>query len=203
MAGNMEKGKWVLTGSGILAGVILCFIIFYGKTAGNERRVSPGIKCVKTNIAMRYAHALQEGNAEEVIRLTAWMQERLDYVRITQGTQEALLQARKELIRKITERKIEENKLTAEGVEDKYLFAPGTQLELVSEDEGRDDLAFRVKKRYWIRITYPFRERALMNMDGHPIRSLVVGLNISDKDKILKAGIRGNTDIDYESIVVY
>ena len=148
-------------------------------------------------LAMRYALAVQNGNAEEVLRLVAWMNERL---RRTDPSKRDSVTA--DLERRMLDRSAEGNQMRPEGVCDQYVFAPGATLETLEEDEGRSDLSEPVAKRVWIRVTYPSPHRALLNSEGMPIHSLEVGVNISTEGLVLKAGVLGNVDIDEDSLLM-
>lgn len=153
-----------------------------------------------SSVAWRYALAVRDSNCAEVIRMTLWMNERLDRVRAAHGDSEELEAAREALCRQIVHRAVEGNQLTAEGVEDQYIFAPGVELHLVGMDEGAAGLRRPVAERSWIRVTYPNRRRALRDQEGQPIRSIVVGVNVSQDGYVLKAGFIGNLDVDRDSI---
>ncbi|MFO7774229.1 MAG: hypothetical protein R6W89_00385 [Candidatus Hydrogenedentota bacterium] len=153
-----------------------------------------------SSVAWRYALAVRDSNCAEVTRMTLWMNERLDRVRAAHGDSEELEAARQALCRQITHRAIEGNQLTAEGVEAQYIFAPGVDLELIGVDKGTAGLKRPVAERSWIRVTYPHRGRALRDDEGRPIRSIVVGINVSQDGYILKAGVIGNLEVDRESI---
>ncbi|MFP4192230.1 MAG: hypothetical protein ACLFU6_09190 [Candidatus Hydrogenedentota bacterium] len=153
-----------------------------------------------SSVAWRYALAVRDNNCAEVIRMTLWMNERLDGVRAAHGDSEELEAAWKALCRRISLRAIEGNQLTAEGVEDPYIFAPGVDLELMGVDKGAAGLKRPVAERSWIKVTYPDQGRALRDDEGRPIRSIVVGINVSQDGYILKAGVIGNLEVDRESI---
>lgn len=170
------------------------------QTKGTARSLQDESGTPLSSVAWRYALAVRGNNCAEVIRMTLWMNERLDRVRAAHGDSEELDAARKALCRQITHRAIEANQLTAEGVDDQYVFAPGVELELVGIDDGAAGLKRPVAERSWIRVTYPNRRRALRDDDGRPIRSVVVGVNVSQDGYILKAGFIGNLEVDRESI---
>lgn len=155
---------------------------------------------LRNGIAMRYARALQQGDYDEAIRMTLWMQDRLRYVRMGSDEPETVEAARRELKRSLARRALEDNHLRAEGVEDQYVFAPGARLELIRVEEGRDDLERPAKECAWIRVTYPGASNALRDETGVPIRSLAVGVNVSADGYILKSGIIGNLEVDRDSI---
>ncbi len=150
--------------------------------------------------AWRYARALQEGACEDVVEMTLWMQERLKRVAAMSDSADAVQEARAALCAEVGVREPAGNQLTGEGIEDKYVFAPGATLEVVAVDAGQEDLAAPVKERVWIRVTYPSRMHALRDSASLPIRSLTVGVNVSEQDQILKANIVGNVEVYTESI---
>ncbi|MFO7977002.1 MAG: hypothetical protein R6V12_20515 [Candidatus Hydrogenedentota bacterium] len=154
--------------------------------------------------ATRYARALQEGRADEVIRMTHWMQKRLQRVRLSCSAPADEEGARAELRRDILTRTLEGNRLRPEGVKDKYIFAPGAKLSVVGSDKGEHlcdgALSCPVKERTWLRVVYPNPVTALRDEMGRPIRSIVVGVNISDEGYVVKAGVLGNLEIRYDTI---
>lgn len=154
--------------------------------------------------AVCYALALQEGRADDVISMTYWMQERLKRVRMGSDEPDDLAAAREQLREDILSRTLEGNRLRPEGVEDKYVFAPGARIELLGsdkrEDARGDPLACPVKERTWLRVEYPIATAALRDEAGRPIRSIVVGVDISPDGYVLKAGILGNVELDRNGI---
>jgi len=147
-----------------------------------------------------YALALVSGDYDEAVDRTLWMTERLNRVRRQSGSEDAVTEARTALIESLSERPVSDNQISAEGVEDIYVFAPGATLRWLEQDEGRDDLEEPAARRDWIRVTYPSRARALRDINNIPIRSLVVGINTNPGGQVLKAGIIGNLDLDLDSI---
>ena len=150
--------------------------------------------------ALAYVQAVQDRDAAGVIGMTLWMQERLSYAQVTAKDASDVVAARAALERKILKRVIEHNQLCSEGVEDKYVFAPGAEVEVAGVDEGRSDLAEPAAGRVWLRVTYPRESVALRGNNGDPIHSLRVGVNLTRGQKVLKASVIGNLDIDYESL---
>ena len=150
--------------------------------------------------AVVYARALQEGDWNQVIAHTAWMQDRLRHVAASGGDETAVEHARQELMAGLSRRTAAGNQLTEEGIEDQYVFAPGSRLEVVRVDAGRHGLEAPVEKRVWMRVTYPQRTRAVRDLANVPIRSLVAGVNVSSEGLVLKANIVGNLDIDWSAL---
>lgn len=154
------------------------------------------------SIAMHYALAVQNRDCEEVIRLAQWMNDRLAQIKLKSGDPEALKAAKEALCKRVSNWNIEENQLTAEGLDDPYVFAPGAQIEEAGQDRVSDDESFPqpVRERTWLRVTYTGKQRAPRDEAGQPIRSMRVGVVVSTDGKILKAGIKGNMEIDEKSV---
>lgn len=150
--------------------------------------------------ALRYATAWQQGNCDEIIATTWWMQERLLHVRKLTGDEEAVNIATNELCERIQQRLPEGNQLVTEGIYDQYLFSSDATCEVIRASTGRDDLAKPTKTAVWLRITYSTRQRAPRDRRGNPIRSLDAAINYAHDGYILKAGILGNAEIDWDSI---
>jgi len=148
----------------------------------------------------RYALSLVEGDYEAVVDQVLWMNERLNRIRLRTGDESAVADARVELVESLGRRNVAENQLTPEGVEDKYVLAPGVMLEWLGHDEGRDDLEAPAARCDWIRVRYPSRARALRDGENIPIHNIVVGVHSDRGGQVLKAGIEGNLDIVWNSI---
>ncbi|MCX5759317.1 MAG: hypothetical protein NTU83_12565 [Candidatus Hydrogenedentes bacterium] len=162
--------------------------------AGAGSRVEPA------EVALRYVRACQDGAWDEVVKMTAWMRDRLDRVSAKEASSAKREAVVKELSDSLRQRTAEGNRLRTEGIEDVYLFAPGATVRLLRTDAGRTDLDRPVCGRAWLEVTYPTREKAPRDEKGRAIRSLVVGLNASGDGLILKARVLGNADIDVHSI---
>jgi hypothetical protein len=150
---------------------------------------------------------MQDGDCDDVIALTAWMADRIRRVSLQAGGPDALDQAREHLCDQVRRRPVEGNQLRAEGIEDEYVFAPGTQLEVVAIDEGRDDLDRAIEQRVWIRVTYPRRATAPLapaagaGVPLQPVHAWTVGVNVSQDDTcVVKANVIGNLEVDPDSI---
>lgn len=155
---------------------------------------------IEDSVAWRYATACREGDWAEVVDLTYWMKDRLQFVLETDGAG-AVPAEKDRLMDDLGRRTVEDNRLLDEGVEDPYVFSPGSELAYDAVDTGRDDLDGPVARRTWLKVTYPAREKALLDKDGLPIRSLRVGINVSTSGHVLKGNVIGNLDIDWESIM--
>lgn len=147
-----------------------------------------------------YARAVQRGNCDEVIGLTWWMQERLNYVRMSGGDPEAVAAARDALCSGLLDRTPEGNQLTPEGIEDKYLFPPDAAIEVLAVEEGGDPLEKPVFCVVWLRVDYPDARTAPRGEGGRPVKSLLAGVPVSADGYVLKGGVRGNLLIDWDSI---
>lgn len=154
---------------------------------------------IEKSSAWRYAVACRDGNWTEVLALTEWVQARLAFVEQSEGA-DGLAAEQERLIRELGTRTLEDNRLSDEGVEDQYVFSPGATIEYDSVDNGRDDLDVATARRIWLKVSYPTREKALLDREGVPIRSVIVGINVSPDGHVLKANVFGNLDIDWSSI---
>jgi hypothetical protein len=161
---------------------------------------SAGAKSIEGSAAWQYAVACRDGDWERVLASTLWIRDRLEFVQQTDGAQ-AIAAERDRLIAELGTRTVADNRLTEEGVEDQYVFSPGAEIEYESVDAGRGGLDAPVARRTWLRVTYPLREKSLLDADGLPIRSLRVGINVSHDGYVLKGNVIGNLDIDWESIL--
>jgi hypothetical protein len=152
------------------------------------------------NPGWRYARALQTGDWDYIVDHTLWMQERLDYVQLQNSADEAVAAAHGEFVVQISERPAAGNQLREEGVEDQYVFSPAATLTMLSVDAGLEDLEAPVAGRAWIEVQYAERMAALLDESGLPIKRLVVGVNYTEEGAVLKGGIVGNLEIDWESV---
>lgn len=157
-------------------------------------------------LALAYATAYQNGDCDEIIRLTAWMSDRLRRVAIETSDPATLQRAREALCAKILSRPYEDNVLRSEGIDDKFVFPTGSTVEVESKDKGRTDLGSPVDERFWLRVTYPRRETAPLaftddnDSEMKPVRAWTVGVNVGREDKVvLKASVRGNLEIKTDS----
>lgn len=147
--------------------------------------------------ALQYAGAVRDGDCARAIALTAWMGERLRNARTAGADVEAV---REQLCAELQDRSLEGNRLRPEGVEDRYVFAPGVTIEFVRADAGRSDLSRPVRGRAWLRVEYPAADRALSDQTGRPLKALTVGVNVTREGYVAKAGVVGNLEIDYGSL---
>lgn len=154
---------------------------------------------IENSVAWHYVRACQEGDWARVMAFTPWVQERLQYVQETEGA-EAVERERDALMATFGARTLDENYLKDTGVEDQYVFTPGARVTFSAVDTGRADLEKPVARRTWFLVEFPAREKALLDGDSIPIRSLRAGVNVSHDGFVLKASIIGNLDIDWASI---
>lgn len=161
-----------------------------GSLTGREKPVDESSRSAK--LAGRYVAAVQSANCDAVVTLTLWMQERLG-----KGQSEQVLDA---LCTSLLDRSDAGNRLGPLGIEDRYILSPKAEIEAFRIDKGRDDLERPVRERMWFKVTYSSRGHAVRDRDGNPISTLDVGVNVSTDGYILKAGVRGNLDIDFDSI---
>lgn len=203
-----KPARWVLAvGLGVLAGLFFWRLIpsrgpeAPGAQAAHATPAASGSAGVAGNAAaLRYGAAFQQGAWDDIVGMTCWMQQRLLRVQIEAGETASRDAVRGQLRERVSDRRVEGNRLRAEGVEDQYVFAAGATLEPIGADAGRDNLESATRDRTWIRVTYPSRREALRDGKGIPIRSIVVGVNVSPEGLVLKANVVGNLDINWESI---
>lgn len=164
-----------------------------GGTLSKEEADSNSVR-----IARRYVVAVQNRVCSQVIELTWWMQERL--TRVREDT-DALVDegvTLDELCETIVTS--ERSRLQVEGIEDRDVFEPMAEVRVIRVDAGRPDLVKSVSERVWLKVSYPVPTHAAVDPDGNPIKSMVVGMNISTDGYVLKAGVIGNLEIDFDSI---
>ncbi len=212
----IRKGRFAAGVGVCLVGAALGFLVFRTTVRPSEPRPEPTASVSTAansgsswdgGLAMRYAKAVQKGDCDEILRSTAWMVDRMRRVAIESPDSSQIESAKETICSQIRNRSPEGNVLRVEGIEDQYVFAPGTQLEVASIDEGRGDLGAPVECRVWIRVTYPRPETAplVQAEEGssamRPIRSWNAGVNISRTDStVLKAAVTGNLEIDLNSL---
>jgi hypothetical protein len=150
--------------------------------------------------AWRYARAVADGDVDTAIAMTLWIQDRLAFRRTETGDEVEVANTREELAAALRDRSVEGNRLTAEGVEDQYLFAPGVDFAIVGELPGDSDLEAPAAQKVLFRIAYPRKETALCDSEGRPIHELVAGIETTKDGMVLKAGIAGNAAILRDTI---
>ena len=156
---------------------------------------------MRSHVAWQYAQAFQQQEWETVVTLTLWMQERLERVHRETGDAAAAARAREELIRGLKDNSPAGNRLRREGIEDQYILTPDAVLEPMGRDAGLDNLAQPSTERLWLKVTYPAPPRAPLDAQGLPIHAVTVGINVSESGQVMKAGIVGNLEIDWTSLV--
>ncbi|NUM55713.1 MAG: hypothetical protein HUU46_18895 [Candidatus Hydrogenedentes bacterium] len=212
---NVAKWAVVVATGGLVAGLLAVYPSL--SRVGRDMGVPVAAATVSAEVkptpidggnALAFAKALQANDCDEVIRLTAWMSDRLRRVALESSDPVYVAKARKKLCEKILARPYEDNVLRKEGIDDQFVFAPGAQLEVVSKDDGRSDLGTAVAERVWIRVTYPRRETAPLapvaagSPDMKPVRQWTVGVNIArEGEQVLKAAVQGNLEIKRDSAV--
>jgi len=208
MALKSAPGWMVVSAVSLVMGLLVGAAAIVGQTGpkaaekAEDSTAAPGIPsetAAGESLGLHYARAVRDGDCGEVIALTWWMQERLDFVALEAGTAAARDAEHAVLCARLIHRVFEENVLRPEGVEDQYVFRPGAKFELIGYDEGEDTLAKPVWRREWILVRYTSPAQALRDARGRPLERLRVGVNISEDGYILKAGIVGNLTIDRDS----
>lgn len=110
-----------------------------------------------------------------------------------------MAEARRELCRQLTERRLESAQYGASGIEDRYVFMPGADVEVIAVEGGREDLSRDTEESVVFRVTYPAPERALRDEHGLPVRSLEARVWVSREGLVLKAGVLGDAEVDPDS----
>lgn len=149
--------------------------------------------------AIAYIEAVRDCDCEELVGRTAWMQERLANLAAT-ATEAELREERQALCDRVCARDDKGYRLVQEGVRDQYLFFPGMTYKFIGKDSGRDDLAAPVATRAWVEVKFTSPMRCLKDVGGRTISGLTVGINLSADGKVLKAGVLGNAEIQYDSL---
>ena len=215
---SLKPSRWILTAAlGVMAGVGFWLWTAPSKsesgmgaaprpekapmlTSNPASSVSESGPVAGNPVALRYAAAFQQGAWDEIVDMTCWMRQRLMRVQLETGSAAARQEAHAALVKRVSDRKVEGNRLRPEGIEDQYVFAGDAKIEPAGLDGGHPSLEQPTKDRTWIRVTYCSRRTALRDDKGIPIRSIIAGINVSTGDLVLKANVIGNLDIDRRSI---
>ena len=148
----------------------------------------------------RYITAYQTRNCSEITQCTEWMIQRLQ--RINEQTQDPaeIEEARAALCEQVLVREAGKERIDVLGIEDHYLIPQASTYKVMGADPGRTDLAKTVKERVWVMFEYSNQNTAPKTEEGEPIRQLRAGVNISTDHRVLKGAVRGNWEIDVNSI---
>lgn len=139
-----------------------------------------------------------------MIGLTWWMQERLEFIRGGADQPDAAVEkAREALCEGIRDAIGGEPVLRAEGIEDGHVFTRHARFAVEGVTRAREDLAKPALAEVWMRIEYPNPGGAPRNAGGRPVKAMRVGVNVSADGYVLKAGVVGNLDVDYDSIAYH
>lgn len=195
-----RSGRAVALGVGALV-VIAGWAYFYltGTAAPIARSGAAGFQPV-VSAAQGYAELMRTGQYQQALLKVAWVEDRLARVRAERGDAAAENDALAGLVADMARVDRSNAVLRNEGIEDQYVFASRAQVEVAGADAGRGGLERKTAGRAWLRVTYPEPGLAPRDEGGRAIRSLTVGLNMSDDQKVLKAEIVGNLEIDRFSI---
>jgi hypothetical protein len=155
------------------------------------------------SIAESYIRAFQAENCAEITRLTWWMQERLLFLQEQTLDETERTRALEEMCTEVRRDRTAPHLLTVEGIADQYVLTPQSTFDILGADQSTDKLAKPAAERVWVRVSYPNKAVALKDGKTNPIKSLVIGIHISTDEYILKAGIRGNIEIDLERIAYW
>jgi hypothetical protein len=148
-----------------------------------------------------YIKALQTRDCEYIIRVTWWMQERLRN-ELAKGTSQKDLDSIKlDMCNSMFQLENSDYLLSLEGLVDGALFPQGVEWKVLGADAGINTLSKPVLERIWVELTYSGVPNGPKTNGGIPLKSIVAGVNISKDQYILKGDIRGNWNIDQESLL--
>lgn len=154
-----------------------------------------------SEMAIAYAEAVRDGDCETVLSRLVWVQERLDMLRAEGATETAIENESGRLCESLLTRDDDRPVLEPEGLEDKYVFMPGSTIELLGSDDGREGLARPVARRVWLNVRYASPNEAVWDANGNGISGLIVGVSVTEEGDILKAGgVIGNLEIRLDAI---
>lgn len=187
---------------GLAALVLAAGAAYYylaGAVAPSTRGGTAGYQPV-VSAALNYAELMRAGQYQQALLKVAWVEDRLARVRAERGDAAAENDALAGLVADVARVDRSNAVLRSEGIEDQYVLASRAQVEVAGADAGRGGLERKTAGRAWLRVSYPEPGLAPRDEGGRAIRSLTVGLNLSDDQKVLKAEIVGNMEIDRFSI---
>lgn len=158
-------------------------------------------RATEGQLIQRYIAAYQTRNCAEIASCTEWMIERLQKINEQHGDPAAVEKARGDLCEQVLVRKPGAEQLGLLGIEDQYLIPQGVTYKVLGADPGRTDLGRPVKERVWVLFEYSSESTAPKTEEGKPIRQLRAGVNISADHRVLKGAVKGNWEIDVNSIL--
>lgn len=152
-----------------------------------------------------YIRAYQNGNYEQIIQQTLWIQDRIQFLReIENKNDDEIQQEIKRIVEQLKEKDINENFLTPNGVDDKYLFSSDSTIKVIDiQKNNTEEEDPRIKEKYYLKIEYHKPSTALRNEKQIPIQSLIAVISITENGKVVKTNIKGNAQIIANSIKVW
>ena len=148
----------------------------------------------------RYVTAYQRHDCSELARTTLWIQDRLRQINSESEDVDVREDSSSELCGQLFTWTEQHNQVSILGLEDQYLIPTTVKFTIDGADSGRKDLVAPVLERVWCQFTYSDPGMAPKNENGDPIRSLRAGVNVSMNGLVLKGSVRGNWEIDANSI---
>ena len=148
-----------------------------------------------------YIKAIQTRDCEYILRVTWWMQERLRNELAKGASQTELDSIRQEMCNSTFQLENSDYLLSLEGPLDGALFPQGVEWKVLGADAGIGSLAKPVSERIWVELSYSAVPNGPKTNTGIPLKSVIAGINISTDQYILKGDIRGNWNIDQESLL--
>ena len=158
-------------------------------------------EATENQLIHRYVTAYQTRNCAEIAKCTQWMIERLQAISEQHSAPEEIEAARGKLCEDVLVRTPGNERLALLGLDDQYLIPQAVTYKVLGADPGRDDLGREVKERVWVLFEYTNKSTAPKTEDGEPIKQLRAGVNISAEHRVLKGAVKGNWEIDINSIL--
>lgn len=154
----------------------------------------------QNHLIQRYVTAYQTRNCAEVAKCTLWVQDRIRAINGESKDTDVRETMRFELCGQLFSREDGADRISILGIDDRYLIPVTARFAIEGADSGRSDLGAPVLERVWCMFTYSDPVTAPKDEDGAPIQSLRAGVNVSTQNLILKGSVRGNWEIDFNSI---
>jgi hypothetical protein len=191
-----------------IAGVVS--LLYYGPPTREYLEIQK-LNQIETKIALHptenafhvdsYIKAIQERDCEYIVRVTWWMQERLRNELANGASQTELESTQQEMCNSLFQPEKSEYFLSLEGLVDGALFPQGVEWKILGADAGIKTLSKPVLERIWVELTYSGVPNGPKTSQGVPLKSIIAGINISKDEYVLKGDIRGNWNIDQESLL--
>ena len=161
---------------------------------------------LSVRVALDYVRAIQDRDFRRIFRMTQWMQDRVEHIRMESGS-EAAQQRIDTFYQEEKENFFAASpgpSLTLEGISDADLFLPGAVVRVVDVKEG---LARPILNKgepvnmVLLEIEYPLSVAAPTAADEKRIDKLRAALYLTVDGSVIKASVRGNAQVDPTSVL--